>query len=154
MTVIYTSQRQEIWAWYWRTWRQRLWKLHLFLFVMATLATSMMLFPQSALSPMSLARAAIAGVLLLGLLALYPMLRFKPQVRTLTLRDTGVFTEIGKRSGVIEWSKIESVIEEGDDVVIQGRSGNAFVVPSRAFDSSEARRAFVRFAGDALRTAR
>ncbi len=73
------------------------------------------------------------------LLILYPQLRFKPQTRTVTIGTSGITTVVGRKSGRISWKNIRSVTEDRGYVVVQGSSGNAFIIPPRAFETPEAK---------------
>jgi|SRR5579864_3582531 len=153
--VEYASQRREVWDFYWRAWQRRLWKYHaaLFLAVTAAAMAGSYMSAHGALRPKSFLLALGFGLLSIIWLPAYPMLRFKPQVRTLELDQEGVATTIGKRTGQRAWKDVESVTEENGQIVILGRNGNAFLVPARAFASAEARRAFLSFARSALAAA-
>jgi hypothetical protein len=139
VTIEYASRRGEIWIWYWKAWRQRLWKSHLRIFaIVAGLAYLFLSYP----APPSLATLAVPvaiGALPVILLILYPQLRFKPQTRTVTIGTSGITTVVGRKSGRISWKNIRSVTEDRDYVVVQGSSGNAFIIPPRAFETVEAR---------------
>jgi hypothetical protein len=66
------------------------------------------------------------------ILAGYPQLQFKPQVRTLELLPTGVSTTIGTRSKVAKWSDVASIEEENGSVIITFRNLDALIVPPEA----------------------
>lgn len=85
---------------------------------------------------------AIISVLPLIGMALFPMWKFKPQVRTLRVDEMGIDTEIGKQSKSIPWNEVANVGEDGDNLVIQLRNQNAFIVPARAFSNVEAQSEF------------
>ena len=143
VTIEYASRRGEIWTWYWKAWRQRLWKSHLRIFaIVAGLAYLFLSYP----SPPAFATLAIPaaiGALPVILLILYPQLRFKPQTRTVTIGTSGITTVVGRKSGRISWKNIRSVNEDRGYVVVQGSSGNAFIIPPRAFETPETRAGFV-----------
>ena len=44
LTVEYSSMRAEVWSWYWRAWKRRLWRIHLLLFVMTALSVYLQTF--------------------------------------------------------------------------------------------------------------
>lgn len=143
VTIDYASRRGEIWTWYWKAWRQRLWKSHLRIFAtVAGLAYLFLSYP----APLSLATLAVPlaiGAAPVALLILYPQLRFKPQTRTVTIGTSGITTVVGRKSGRISWKNIRSVTEDRGYVVVQGSSGNAFIIPPRAFETPETRAGFV-----------
>ncbi len=89
-------------------------------------------------------------VVLIGLLPLaffvsFPMLKFKPQTRTLVVNDAGIDTTIGKISGTIPWDDILEAREGEGQIIIQRNNMNAFIIPERAFDTAEAQAEFRSF---------
>ena len=136
ISISYASQRKEVWQWYWRMWRLRLWKTHLGVFVAVAIASSVFIFDGVPVSLSGLLLVwAIAALHLVAFVA-FPMLMFKPETRTLSISSAGIATTIGKRSGNIPWTDIIDVREDGDALVIQRRNLNAFIVPSRAFKNT------------------
>jgi hypothetical protein len=135
ITIQYSSKRREIWNWYWRMWRQKFWKVHILYFVVAALSFYV--------ASRSILASALFGLIVVVLMPLYPQLRFKPDVRTLTIDDEGVTTTIGRKSGSVAWRDIDRVSEnESGYLVIQRKSGNAFIIPPRAFESEPERLRF------------
>ncbi len=143
----YSITRGELASWYWRSIRRnrrhrRLWLLSVvgwavlaFIYCRWTIRTT----PVS-----SLASAIVVGGLVACLLALYPQLRFRAQIRTLTVGPEGLSTTIAGRSEHYPWSKIAAVEDTGDRIVITNRNLNAFLVPARAFSSADHRAEFLR----------
>lgn len=130
----YTSQRDEVWQWYWRTWRERLWKLHVLLFVILSVSFFVLVGgPSHPLSGILVSVALALGAL--AFMAVYPQLRFKPERRLLVLDKDGLRTTVGKKSGSRSWREIKSVADLSGYVIITGKNGNAFIIPPRAFDS-------------------
>jgi hypothetical protein len=80
---------------------------------------------------------------------LYPQLRFKPKERTLVVDEAGVFTTIGRRSGMRKWAEISSITEDGDFIILHVANRNAFIVPPRAFRTLAERAEFLAFARQA-----
>jgi hypothetical protein len=138
VTIEYASRRGEIWIWYWKAWRQRLWKSHLRLFAIVTVLAYLFLSYPAPPSRATLALPMAIGAVPVFLLILYPQLRFKPQPRTVTIGTSGITTAVGQKSGRISWRNIRSVTEDRGYVVVQGSSGNAFIIPPRAFETPEA----------------
>ena len=132
-------------------WRRGLWRTHVVAFVVVGIAASLLIYraaPPNALGWIIVLAAALA---LPAVWIVYPQLRFKPQLRTLTIDTTGIRTRIGRRSGSIAWNSIGTVAQVGDTIIIQRRRGNAFVVPARAFTSPETFEALARDAQQAIR---
>jgi YcxB-like protein len=82
--------------------------------------------------------------------AIYPLLMFKSQARTLEMDQDGISTVIGKLSVRRSWNDIQSVSEQDTGIIIAGRNGNAFIVPRRAFVSDEEHRHFLSYAQNAV----
>jgi len=143
VTIEYAPRRGEIWTWYWKVWIKRLWKSHLRIFtIVAGLAYLFLSYP----APPSLTTLAVPlaiGAIPVLLLILYPQLRFKPQTRTVTIGTSGITTVVGRKSGRISWKNIRSVTEDRGYVIVQGSSGNAFIIPPRAFETPEEQVRFV-----------
>ena len=67
---------------------------------------------------------------------LWLFIRGKTDERMLTISPEGIATEIGSLKGQLPWSKIKLVTETSrHHVLIVGASGNAFFIPSRAFEA-------------------
>ena len=143
-TVRYTTTRAELWRWYWKAWaRPRgLWRFHvsnaaLIAAIAATVDKSAIIDAGHVLMVFIIA--------LLGCLAslpLWPQLRFKSTVRTLTIDVGGFRTQIGSHSADRTWNDVRSLAQSGDTLVITGTNNNAMIVPSRAFASAEERLRF------------
>ena len=84
-------------------------------------------------------------------MALYPQLRFKPQVRTILLDSDGLRTTIGKKSATRSWRDLKSLDEDDGYLIITGKNGNAFIIPPRAFATPDSRAVFVSFARSFLK---
>jgi hypothetical protein len=138
----YTSHRVEVWRWYWKTWRRKLWVVHLALAV----AICYVAIQSRRTEPIEVAvakGALMSALAIVGLIA-YPQLMFKPQVRTLAVDESGVSTKVGRRSGRRAWREISSIVDDGGYIVMATRKG-AFIVPPRAFRSDIERSEFLRF---------
>lgn len=153
--IEYASQRREVWNWYWRAWRKRLWKTHLLTFVVVGASAIVGLYAnrRGTLSPTFLLLPPAFGLLSILWMPIYPQLRFKSQVRSLEVDQDGISTTIGRLAARRSWEDVLSISEENDQIIILGRNGNAFLVPMRAFTSLEEKRAFLSFAQSALATA-
>jgi hypothetical protein len=79
-------------------------------------------------------------------MAIHPQLAFKPQERWLKLSETGIDTRIGRRSGHRDWSEITDILELHGAICLVVSSGNAFIVPRRAFEAEAERDRFLRSA--------
>ena len=147
MTVQYSSSRRDVASWYWYSLRHN--PKHFAAWLVSLLAIGVFVFlsERQSGSTSSLRAIGISLIWVLvcaALFALYPQLRFKPQVRTLTITPDAISTTINARSKTYPWSDVASVLERGDHVYIGFRNVNAFVVPARAFASPESQKEFVR----------
>lgn len=151
ISVTYASMRREVMAHYWNLWRQRLWKVHAAVFVATATLGSLAMFGGWPANVAQLAITFLLGILPLLLLALYPMLLFKPQTRVMTVDDEGIATTIGNRSQVLAWDEIANVKSRSDSLIIQRHNLNAFIVPARAFETSADRASFEDFVRNRVR---
>lgn len=151
--VDYELRRGEIWTLYWWMWRRGLWRTHLMAFVGVGIAAALLVY--RAVPPNALGWAIVlaAASFLPALWIVYPQLRFKPQLRTLVIDESGIKTRIGSRRGSLEWRQVGVVAAVRGAVIIQRKRGNAFVVPARAFASPEAFDDFAREARQACAAA-
>ena len=85
ISISYASQRGEIWRWYWRTWRRSLWKIHCAVFAATASSASFEFFGGPPKGWPGFVLIGLIGVLPLAGFVLFPMLMFKPEVRTLTV---------------------------------------------------------------------
>jgi hypothetical protein len=76
-------------------------------------------------------------------LPLWPQLRFKPAVRTLTINAEGLVSAFGSVSVSRSWKDVRSVEESDGAIIITGNNKNAFVLPERAFANSGERKQFI-----------
>jgi hypothetical protein len=143
-TVNYASRRSEIWRWYWRAWKRPagLWRNHVIFGLAFALLFTVVLRP----GPFSLSyflTAALVGTgTCLILLPLWPQLRFKSALRTLTISAEGVVTAVGSISGSRPWKDIRSIEESNGTIVITSINMNALIVPERAFSNINERKQF------------
>lgn len=144
-TLKYATTRGEIWRWYWRAWARPagLWRHHVAFGVVTTVAAA----SKSGFATRVWLPAALIGfaaiLCCLVLFPLWPQIRFKRQVRTLELDESGYRTSIGRISGARRWSEIRSVNDDGDAVIITTRKGSAMLIPRRAFGQGIDRQQFV-----------
>jgi len=142
LTVNYASTRSEVWRHYRRLWAERLWKLHALIFVATATTASFILYGRTPDNAFELLAVMAISAAPLGLFALYPMLMFKPQKRTLTVDSTGISTVIGQRGQTLAWNEIASVRNDETALIIQRHNLNAFIIPARAFETPAAMEAF------------
>lgn len=138
VTLMYATTRRELATWYWRAWKERLWKVHV-AFLVTLLAVAGPIAGHWPPLMADLTRAAVIGAAAMLFLFLFPQIKFKSEVRTLICDKTGIRTTIGKRSGSVSWQEIESIKGFDGTIVISRKNINAFLVPRRAFKSEQER---------------
>ena len=146
ITVQYSSTRREVWGLYLQLWKRRLWKIHLVIFVTTFVVGSFATFGRLPNDAAELLAIVVSALIPISLLTAYPMLMFKPQTRVLTVDESGITTTIGPYTNKsVVWAEIAEVQDNGQAVIIQRRNLNAFIVPARAFSSSDEKLAFEEF---------
>jgi len=146
MTIRYSLRRGDVWSAYWIMWRRR-WPLklsQLFIASCAFFVSLSWLAPHRTATPGEVVRALGVALLSILWLPLYPLLRFKPQERTLTIGPAGIATSIGKLSKELPWSAVGGLESEENRFYIVAKTGNMFIVPSEAFASQGDRAEFER----------
>jgi hypothetical protein len=132
----YRSTRTEVWQWYLRAWRSKLWVLHAALSLMIAGLISSRVLPDSNLVILGMLSIALFPVVFL-LFAAFPQLMFKSAERHLTLNEIGWTTTIGAKSGSRRWRDMASVDETPGALAIVSRYGKALIVPARALPNSD-----------------
>ena len=149
ITIEYSTSRAEIWRWYWHAWARPLglWRYHI-LIAGSVFVLIYLLGPHSQ-SALRLATTGgfVALVLVLVLFPLWPQLKFKPEIRTLSVDQQGVSTKVGTWHAVIPWREVGRIVPGADETYIEGKNGNAFIVPNRAFIAPQQRVEFLECAG-------
>ena len=144
-TVEYASSRDEVWRAYWRTWAKPagLWRVHSAVALGIAAASELILHGSEWRLWRLAVTAAVAGLACIVLFPLWPQLRFKSATRVLTIDKDGFKTTIGAHSAERSWQEIAAVEDTGQEILIVVKTGNAMVVPRRAFSDSAARRRFL-----------
>ncbi len=145
ISIRYASRRTEVLRWYWQAWQRGLWKTHLLVFVAVAWAAAAGLYGGLPNRPASFVVVAMIGIVPLIGFAAFPMLKFKPQQRVLTVDEFGIETSVGSIQATVPWQDVAELREERNYLVIQRTNGNAFIIPPRAFDDAQSRRAFYEF---------
>jgi len=127
-------------------WRKKLWLYHVAFFA-TILIVSVGHWPPR--SSQDVTRGVIVGLVVVIVSMAFPQVMFKPQERTLTVNENGLDTKIGKKEAHIGWNEISRVAETHDTIlIIRKRTGNALIIPKRAFRSEQEREAFYKLAKD------
>jgi hypothetical protein len=144
MEIQYKAERSDVRQAYWRTWRSiRMNVLRALIFGSVFIMASAQASAVASTPFGRLGVATLAAVLALVLLSVYPMLRFKPDERTLRISPEGIRTTIGARSGEIPWRKVARIEPAERCTFIVGKDGNSFTIPHRAFASEGVRAEFL-----------
>ena len=135
----YQSSRGDVWRWYTLSWRRRLWRKHVV--VVAAFALFALIVKPFSLN--TLALNVVLALLACVAMAFYPQIAFKPSERWLKVGPGGLDTTIASKTGHRDWSEL-TIEEQGESVIISvNRTGNAFIVPARAFATERDRAAFL-----------
>lgn len=145
IAIQYSTSRAEIWRWYWRAWARPLglWRYHLF--VAANVFVLIYLLGRHGQNALKLATIGgfVALAIVVVLFPLWPQLKFKPELRTISVDQHGVSTKVGTWHAVIPWKDIVRIAPGADGIYIEGNNGNAFIVPNRAFITPQRRVEFL-----------
>lgn len=140
--VHYSSSRSEIWHWYWREWRRRLWPIHAASSIIVGFSLS-----GNSINPSDLIQWIAYSVavfpIVVAVFASVPQIMFKSTERSLRIGPDGWSSIIGKKSGSRTWAEVAAVREEAGSVVISGTNGNALIIPPRAFSDETSRQQFL-----------
>ena len=148
--VEYASQRREVWSWYCRAWRRELWKFHGMVFAAVA---GLVGFPLVGIEGPTLPVVLVAlacGLLSVGWMPAIPLLMFRPQMRTVEIDQDSISTTIDGESTRRSWDDIQSISQEDSYIVLLGKKGGAFLIPPRAFETTDEQQRFLSFALDAL----
>jgi hypothetical protein len=144
-TVQYASTRAEIWRWYWRAWARPkgLWRYHVLVSLLSAIGTTAIEKERAFDADRFVLMFLITMLVCVVVLPLWPQIRFKSAVRTMTIDDKGFETVIGRFSGARAWKEVRSVEQSDGAIIITGINNNGFIVPSRAFASERERLEFL-----------
>ena len=142
-TLRYRSSRSDVWRWYWRTWRAKLWRTHVLVATVAAFVLSESTFESINLASWGL-WYLVAQLAVTALFASVPQVMFKASERVLAVSPQGWSTRIGKQSVSRTWAEVASIGDEDGRVLIAGTNGHALIIPARAFADSQYREQFVK----------
>jgi hypothetical protein len=140
-TLRYSSLRSEVWRWYWKEWKTRLWRIHVF--IATFFCIGLVGIGHKSADPVIWANYFFDTMLIITIISsAIPQILFKSQERTLNIGPEGWDTQIGKKKCARGWNEVASIREEFGKVIITNKNGNAFIVPERAFLTTEDRERF------------
>lgn len=144
-TLRYRSQRREVWNFYWARWRASLWRSWLLYGALVVVGALVIDSYDHKLGWQDAPVALLYMLLLFAFFTIFPQLAFKPQERVLNADPGGIDTTVGGESGHRDWREIGSITDDGDAITfVVARTGNAFIVPMRAFQGAAERAEFLR----------
>ena len=144
MEITYKSSRKEIWNFYWSQWLHGNLKwVHLRIFILVSLTIYFYNTKSLVWSFPVFITATICGIFSIIWLPIFPQIKFKPQIRRLTINENGITTSIRNVRGECTWKEIASIIQSNGNIYIIGIGGNGFVVPLRAFSSVQEKKEFL-----------
>ena len=146
MVVTYNSSRSDVWRAYWYSWRHshRMKAIQLALFGFVFLSGRSWLSSTSIDSTTRSVGALVIACLATVFLPVYPLLRFKPEKRMLSISPAGISTTIGRLSGEIPWTQVARIASVAQCTYVVGKNGNSFSIPNGAFSSEQDRTTFLR----------
>lgn len=148
MELKYSVSKQDVLHWYLKRWQAKLWRFHLLFFLVAAG------FAYSKLSDYGLSQAAeifiscAIGLAILLPFPLFPLLMHKSTERTIKILGHGIETKRGNEEKVLQWKKIESVINDEKALFIIGKNQNEFIIPNRFFASDGLKNEFAKSVAD------
>lgn len=142
-TLNYASSRAEVWHWYWKSWRTRLWRQHVLVAVFFSIGYAG-IGTQANDAVIWLKDFMLSLPIVILLMAAVPQILFKNAMRTLQIGPEGWSTVIGKNKGSRNWTEVASIHEDSGAVIITSRNGNALIVPARAFQTTDTKERFIR----------
>lgn len=148
--VEYASQRGEVWSWYCRAWRRELWKFHGMVFAAVTGLVGFPLVSNEGTTLPVVLAALACGLLSVGWMPVIPLLMFRPQMRSVEIDQDSILTTIDGESARRSWNDIQSISQEDGYIVLLGKKGSAFLIPPRAFETTDQQQRFLSLALDAL----
>jgi hypothetical protein len=122
---------------------RRLWVFHLLIGVSTVGLVLAIEGRSSSIGLWQIVGATSVALLFVASVAAYPQIVFKPQERWLQIRHDGMATRIKSMRREYRWSEVVALTEFGDTINIGLSSGNAFIVPRRAFANDADRTAFL-----------
>ncbi len=141
-TLAYHSDRTEVALLYWKIWKQKLWKIHMQVFLLVSV-TAFTQLPSGYQASLRIALSIFFGLCVISLFAIYPLAAFKSQLRNIVVDDCGVKTTIGNRSGELTWDEVQNIEHTGKCVYVTRKNLNSYIVPRRAFRSESEMQDFI-----------
>lgn len=135
-TLRYSSLRSEVWHWYWKAWKNRLWRIHVSLAIFFCISFVGIVL-KSTVPVIWFKYLVISLLTVIAISSIIPQILFKSQERLLNVGPEGWDTKIGKKKGARNWSEVASIKEDSGKVVITNKNCNALIVPERAFKSEK-----------------
>jgi hypothetical protein len=144
MTLKYASIREEIARRYWQMWRKTLWKIHAATFIVILLAAILL----EGNWPIQDYRYVVYGFVVAAAVIIFfisfPQIMYKPQVRSLTVNEGGIYTVVNLLSDDTSWMDIMSIEDTPEHIVItKKKTLHSLLIPRRAFQNNDERKNFL-----------
>lgn len=145
MEIRYSTTKQEVFRWYMKRWKHKLWMYHAIILAVILFTFSGESGSAGAMTAKPLFIALIYAVSALAFMGAFPLLVHRRKERILSVDDEGIRTTMGRQSGIMKWGRVGSVREEAGYIHIIGKNRNEFIIPDRAFKDKAGRKAFLAF---------
>jgi hypothetical protein len=133
--IRYHSRRSQVWHWYWKQWRTRLWRIQALIAAIIVIFTYVLLGDTVGIEYL-LPEFITLLLIVTTLSAAWPQIKFKNNNRILKIGPEGWATHIGQLSGARSWVEVATVHEIDSAVSIVGVNGNALIIPRYALAST------------------
>jgi hypothetical protein len=142
-SIRYCSSRSDIWHWYWRFFKDKLWRIHVLFAVIMAFSFSGSNLKHIDLFSWGLWYLAWQPMVTV-LFATIPQILFKSSERILRVDKQGWATQIGKKSASRTWAQVASIRDDSGYIIITGTNGNALIIPKNAFSEMSTREQFIK----------
>lgn len=146
LTVEYDLTRRDVWGWRWTAMRRPIgtWIVHLlgaaavfeFMLLCLTMGRGFTLAGVVA----SLAAAGVVLIVWIGL----PIVRFRPQARSLRIDRAGIQIVVDGVRRFKSWGQVAAILDRNGPIYFVNPRMNAIIVPVAAFSGPDRRQAFLR----------
>ncbi|MBI1424060.1 MAG: hypothetical protein GC149_11380 [Gammaproteobacteria bacterium] len=139
----YSSIRSEVWHWYWKAWKSRLWWHHVSIAVF--FCAGYVGIGLKNTDPVIWGEYFILALIAItAIFSSIPQILFKSKERKLNVGPNGWDTQIGKKNGARNWNEVATIQNDSGKVIITSKNGNALIIPERAFIDTEDRERFLK----------
>lgn len=143
MEIRYTTTKPEIFRWYMKRWKHKLWLYHALILavILFSFHDADVSGTQAAVKPIFI--ALLYAISAVTFMAAFPLITHKSQERILKIDVEGIKTTMGSKTGAMPWRRVAAVRDSRGYIHITGKNGNEFIVPDRAFVGAADRKKFL-----------